>query len=60
MGQANMDRRTFVGALGALGALSVAGAGAGALPSVAVAAESEFPAPRTSIPRRARCPSTRT
>lgn len=39
MGQANMDRRTFVGALGALGALSVAGAGAGALPSVAVAAE---------------------
>lgn len=50
MGQANMDRRTFVGALGALGALSVAGAGAGALPSVAVAAESEFPAPRTGKP----------
>lgn len=50
MDQANMDRRTFVGALGALGALSVAGAGLGAPPAVAVAAESEFPEARSGKP----------
>ncbi|MEI3230809.1 MAG: hypothetical protein V8S24_05890 [Gordonibacter pamelaeae] len=67
MVQANMDRRTFVEALGALGALSIAGVGIGSQPSVAVAAESAFPPPQPASPsrrrwirRRATCPSTRT
>ena len=54
MVQANMDRRTFVEALGALGALSIAGVGIGSQPSVAVAAESAFPPPRTGKPVEAK------
>ena len=54
MVQPNMDRRTFVEALGALGALSIAGVSAGSPPSVAVAAESAFPAPRTGKPVEAK------
>ena len=54
MVQANMDRRTFVEALGALGALSIAGVGIGSQPSVAVAAESAFPPPQTGKPVEAK------
>ena len=46
----SIDRRTFVGAMGALGALSVAGAALGGQPTAAVAAESAFPAPGKGKP----------
>ncbi len=54
MGDMNMDRRTFVEAMGALGALSLAGASLGAHPTVAVAAETAFPEPGTGKPIEAR------
>lgn len=54
MKQKNIDRRTFVEAMGALGALSVAGASLCALPATAVAAESEFPAPVKGKPIEAK------
>ena len=50
MGSMDIDRRTFVGAMGALGALSVAGAALGSQPRAAVAAESAFPAPAKGKP----------
>ena len=50
MGRASIDRRTFVGAMGALGALSIAGVGVGAQPNAAVAADSAFPAPKKGKP----------
>lgn len=47
----NIDRRHFLGAMGALGAVSLAG-GAGSVltPDLAVAADSEFPAPKKGKP----------
>ena len=50
MGSKNIDRRTFVEAMGALGALTVAGATLGTQPTAAVAAESAFPAPAKGKP----------
>ena len=47
MGEMNIDRRTFVGAMGALGALSLAGVGLGSQASAAIAADTAFPAPAT-------------
>ena len=54
MGQTSIDRRTFVGALGALGALSISGAAIGMQPNAAVAAESDFPVPKKGRPIEAR------
>ena len=50
MEKTNIDRRTFVGALGALGALSIGGIHASSQPSVAIAADTEFPAPKKGKP----------
>lgn len=57
MGQTSIDRRTFVGALGALGALSISGAAIGMQPNAAVAAESDFPVPKKGRPIEARIDS---
>lgn len=50
MGDTKLTRRTFLGAMGALGALSVAGAGVGAQASSAYAATEAFPAPKKGKP----------
>lgn len=44
MGEKSMDRRTFLGAMGAVGTLAAAGGVASTLPQHAVAADAEFPA----------------
>ena len=54
MGEMNIDRRTFVGAMGALGALSLAGVGLGSQASAAIAADTAFPAPATGKPIEAK------
>ena len=50
MREAKMDRRQFVQAMGTVGALSVAGAGLGALPTVGLADDAEFPKAQTGKP----------
>lgn len=50
----SIDRRTFVGALCALGAASAVGVGVSTQPQAAVAAESEFPAPQKGKPVEAK------
>lgn len=50
----SINRRTFVGAMCALGGLSVAGASLGMQPDAAVAAESAFPTPKTGKPVEAK------
>ena len=50
----SINRRTFVGAMCALGGLSVAGASLGVQPEAAVAAESAFPKPKTGRPVEAK------
>ena len=50
----SIDRRTFVGAMCALGVASAAGVSLGSQPQAAVAAESEFPAPQTGKPVEAK------
>lgn len=54
MNQRNIDRRTFVEAMGALGALSVAGASLGLQPGTAIAADTAFPAPKKGKPVEAK------
>ena len=54
MERTNIDRRTFVAAMGAVGALAVAGSSLGSQPQAAVAAESAFPAPAHGKPVEAR------
>ncbi|HJH43940.1 MAG TPA: molybdopterin-dependent oxidoreductase [Rubneribacter badeniensis] len=49
-----IDRRTFVGAMGALGALAAAGASLGAQPGAAVAADSAFPESKHGQPVEAK------
>ena len=47
----NIDRRRFLGAMGALGAASLAGgAGSALTPDLAVAADAEFPVPKKGKP----------
>ena len=50
----SIDRRAFVGALGALGALAMAGAGLGVQPAAAVTADSAFPKPKHGQPIEAK------
>lgn len=50
----SIDRRTFVGAMSALGALSIAGIGTGLQPQAAVAAESSFPTTQSGKPVEAK------
>ncbi len=50
----SINRRTFVGAMCALGGLSVAGASLGVQPQAAVASESAFPKPKTGRPVEAK------
>lgn len=54
MGEKSMNRRTFLGAMGAVGALAATGGAASALPQNAVAADTEFPAAPTGKPVEAR------
>lgn len=50
----SIDRRAFVGALGALGTLAMAGAGLGVQPAAAVTADSAFPKPKHGQPIEAK------
>ena len=54
MRETQLDRRQFVQAVGALGALSAAGAGLGALPGVSLADDAAFPAPASGKPVEAK------
>ncbi|MBS5451195.1 MAG: hypothetical protein KHY83_07160 [Coriobacteriia bacterium] len=54
MTEGTMNRRQFVAAMGALGAVSVAGVGLGSMPSLGVAADAEFPAPQSGKPIEAK------